>query len=182
MSIIFMILYVLSYVSSMSKSYWLSHWSNQVILEKENAIKNKFFYLSIYALFGFLNRKSNYLFLIHCTSVLSFLNIFLALMTFIANLCFVWMFLIATRNLHNKMLYSVMRANLRFFDSTPTGRIVNRFTKDVEATEESIPSSVKSLIDCSLAIISTLIIICSSTPFFILALIPITVVYILVQV
>ena len=98
------------------------------------------------------------------------------------NLCFVGMFIKATRFLHNKLLYCVLRSTLRFFESTPTGRIVNRFTKDVEATEDSIPSSIKSLIDCVLSLGKMVIIISVSTPLFIIALIPITVAYILVQV
>ena len=47
------------------------------------------------------------------------------------------MFIRATRVLHDKLLYSVLRGNLRFFESTPIGRIVNRFTKDIEATESN---------------------------------------------
>jgi ATP-binding cassette subfamily C (CFTR/MRP) protein 1 len=103
------------------------------------------------------------------------------LLTLVANISFVGMFIKATKFFHNKLLYSVLRSNLRFFESTPTGRIVNRFTKDIEATEESIPSSVKSLIDCFLSIAAPIIIICSSTPWFLLALFPIALCYILVQ-
>ena len=88
----------------------------------------------------------------------------------------------STKQLHNKLLYSVLRANLRFFDSTPTGRILNRFTKDVEATEDSIPSSIKSILDALFSLLSTIIIICSSTPLFLVALVPITVFYVFVQV
>lgn len=84
--------------------------------------------------------------------------------------------------MHNKLLHSVLRGDMRFFDSTPIGRIVNRFTKDIEATEDSIPSSIKSLIECFLSILSTIIIISSSTPLFIIALVPIMVFYIFVQV
>ena len=92
------------------------------------------------------------------------------------------MFIKATKFLHDKLLYSVLRSPLRFFESTPTGRIVNRFTKDVEATEDSIPYSIKSLIDCTLSLGKMVIIISVSTPLFILAIIPITIAYFLVQV
>ena len=92
------------------------------------------------------------------------------------------MFIKATRLLHDKLLYSVLRSPLSFFESTPTGRIVNRFTKDVENTEDSIPSSTKSLVDCVLSLSKMVIVISIITPLFIIAIIPISIVYLLVQV
>jgi hypothetical protein len=59
---------------------------------------------------------------------------------------------------------------------------VNRFSKDIEATEDSIPYSIKSLIDCILSLLSMIIVISTSTPLFLIALVPITVAYIGVQV
>jgi ABC-type multidrug transport system fused ATPase/permease subunit len=91
------------------------------------------------------------------------------------------MYIKATQILHKKLLWSVLRGTLRFFESTPTGRIINRFTKDIEATESSIPSSIQSLIDYFLSLVSTVIIISSSTPYFLIALLPITIFYIIVQ-
>lgn len=105
-----------------------------------------------------------------------------ALILLIGNICFVAMFIKATKILHNKLLDSILRGHIRFFDTTPIGRIVNRFTKDIEATEDSIPYSIKSLIECLLSMISTIAIISISTPLFLAALIPITAFYILVQV
>ena len=35
----------------------------------------------------------------------------------------------ASRTLHNQLLRTVMRARFNFFDSTPLGRIINRFSK-----------------------------------------------------
>jgi ATP-binding cassette, subfamily C (CFTR/MRP), member 1 len=51
----------------------------------------------------------------------------------------------------------------------------------VEATEDSIPYSVKTLIDHILSLMATIIIISSATPFIIFALAPVIVVYVLVQ-
>lgn len=42
----------------------------------------------------------------------------------------------AAQQLHDTTLRSVMRAPLRFFDITPMGRILNRFSRDVSNTEE----------------------------------------------
>ena len=35
-------------------------------------------------------------------------------------------------NLHEEMLCSVMKSPMAFFDSTPAGRVINRFSKDMD--------------------------------------------------
>lgn len=37
------------------------------------------------------------------------------------------------------MLHSVLRAPVRFFDTSPTGRILNRFSSDVDCMDERLP-------------------------------------------
>lgn len=71
---------------------------------------------------------------------------------------------------------------MSFFEQTPVGRIINRFSKDIEAVEGTIPESYKSLLRCLFQVFATVVVISVSTPFFLLALIPITVVYIFFQV
>lgn len=40
-------------------------------------------------------------------------------------------FLQISVNLHNRMFNSLIRAPAQFFDENPSGRIMNRFTKDI---------------------------------------------------
>jgi len=159
LNLIFILLCILSNLCDMASDFWLKDWSDETQKNADSALKNKYFRLFIYALLGFM----------YC------------FIGFLKNLCFVGMFIKATKLLHDKLLISVLKSTLRFFESTPTGRIVNRFTKDLEATEDSIPQSIKSLIDCIMNLIKMVVIISISTPLFIIALIPITIAYLLVQ-
>jgi len=45
----------------------------------------------------------------------------------------------ASGTMHKNMLNRILRAPMSFFDTTPTGRVVNRFAKDVDVTDNSIP-------------------------------------------
>jgi ABC-type multidrug transport system fused ATPase/permease subunit len=84
--------------------------------------------------------------------------------------------------LHKNMLHSMVRNKMSFFDSTPIGRIINRFSKDIEQIEIMIPQSYKIVIRCLFQLLITVAVITSSTPYFLLALIPMMIIYIFVQV
>ena len=167
LSFFFLLMYVLSNLADMGSSFWLSDWSDDALKNKSTLNETN---LNI-------NVKSN----LYRLAIYSALGLSKSFIGFMANLIFVLMFIKATKLLHNKLLFRVLRSDLKFFESTPNGRIINRFTKDVEATEESIPSAIKSLIECILSLSSTVIIISSSTPLVFLALIPVIIVYVLVQ-
>ena len=47
----------------------------------------------------------------------------------------------AARKAHDSMLARVLRAPLLFFDSTPLGRILNRFGPDIAALDEELPTA-----------------------------------------
>lgn len=45
----------------------------------------------------------------------------------------------ASKNLHNNMFSRVLCAPMRFFDLNPSGRILNRFSKDMGTIDELLP-------------------------------------------
>ena len=84
--------------------------------------------------------------------------------------------------LHASILKSGLRAPMSFFDSTPIGRIINRFSKDIDVVDRQLPRTLHSWIVCSLSILGTVIVISYSTPMFLVVVLPMSVFYYLVQV
>ncbi|KAG8435477.1 hypothetical protein GDO86_013419 [Hymenochirus boettgeri] len=87
----------------------------------------------------------------------------------------------ASRMVHTLLLRNILQAPMRFFDTTPSGRIVNRFAKDVLTMDETIPMSFRSWIACFLGVIGTLVVICLATPIFAAVAVPIAILYYFVQ-
>jgi ATP-binding cassette, subfamily C (CFTR/MRP), member 1 len=52
----------------------------------------------------------------------------------------------ASNILHDNMLGGVLRAPMSFFDTTPKGRIVNRFAKDVDYVDRYIPMTFAGML------------------------------------
>lgn len=71
---------------------------------------------------------------------------------------------------------------MSFFDTTPLGRIVNRFSKDVDGIDVTIPSVVHMWLYCLLHVCSTLVVISISTPLFLVVIVPLMFLYYFVQV
>lgn len=158
LTVVFSIFFTSSIIGLAASSFWLSEWSNDSV-DPIKAEENKYFRLSVYLGLGFLQ----------CGLLM------------IANILLVIMFIKGARFLHKKLLSSILRSTLHFFESTPTGRITNRFSKDIEALETAIPDSFKIVIFCLSNILNTLIIVSYSTPYVLFFLVPIFFIYTFIQ-
>jgi ABC-type multidrug transport system fused ATPase/permease subunit len=44
--------------------------------------------------------------------------------------------------LHNRLLDAIMRLPSSFFDTNPSGRVINRFSRDTEIMDSVLPMSI----------------------------------------
>lgn len=88
--------------------------------------------------------------------------------------------LVASKYIHRRLLESVMHAKFRFFDSTPLGQLMNRFSKDVELVDQEIAPVAVGVVHCMASIITIVILISVITPAFLIAGVFISVMYFLI--
>ncbi len=65
----------------------------------------------------------------------------------------------ASRSLFEEMLNVVLRAPMSFFDTTPTGRILNRFSKDVYTLDGQLVATMRSYLATLASVIGTIIVV-----------------------
>nr|CAD7203960.1 unnamed protein product [Timema douglasi] len=83
--------------------------------------------------------------------------------------------------LHNGLLRNVLRLPQSTFDTTPTGRILNRFSSDINTLDVMFPMVLRFCIPHIYRLIATLCVISYSTPIFIVVIIPVSVIYYFIQ-
>ena len=71
---------------------------------------------------------------------------------------------------------------MTFFDTTPVGRIINRFSQDVKAIDNDLPETFMEVLYSLFMVLSVFVVIIYSTPIFLVLVIPLGVVYITLQV
>lgn len=87
----------------------------------------------------------------------------------------------ASELLHNKMLARILHAPMSFFDTTPMGRVLNRFAKDVDTVDITIRFNIRMLLVQAFRTLVCFIIICMETAFFLVVVLPLGVAYYLLQ-
>lgn len=66
----------------------------------------------------------------------------------IAFLCLTMGLLKGASQMHQNMLYYVLRGAMKFFDTTPVGRILARFGQDVDVLDNKITTDVRTWMNC----------------------------------
>uniref|UniRef100_A0A8C2TFQ1 ATP binding cassette subfamily C member 8 n=1 Tax=Coturnix japonica TaxID=93934 RepID=A0A8C2TFQ1_COTJA len=111
-------------------------------------------------------------------SILCCLGIVLCLVTSIA---VEWTGLKVTKKLHASLLNKIILAPMRFFETTPLGSILNRFSADCNTIDQHIPATLECLSRSTLLCVSALAVISYVTPMFLIALVPLAIMCYFIQ-
>ena len=87
--------------------------------------------------------------------------------------------LAASRRIHTRLMQSIMHAKFRFFDTTPLGQIMNRFSRDIEAVDQEIAPTAVGVVHCLFSLLTVIILISVITPPFLIATVFIAILYFL---
>ena len=83
----------------------------------------------------------------------------------------------AAKNVHKRLFGVVMEAKTSFFDATPIGRILNRFSSDLYTVDDSLPFILNIFLARLFAVVGVLVICVYSVPWIVLLLVPLGFVY-----
>ncbi|KAJ8918452.1 hypothetical protein NQ315_008149 [Exocentrus adspersus] len=83
----------------------------------------------------------------------------------------------ASRKLHNLMFDKIVYAPMRFFNTNPPGRILNRFSKDIGAVDELLPLSLLDTLETALNVAAITLVVGSLNPWILLPTIVILVIF-----
>lgn len=152
--------YVFAYSCSMGSSVWLSIWSNDKPGED-----------------GTLDTALRDLRL----GVYGGLGITFAILILFGGLFITYGTMKAAEKLHHEMLHNVLRSPMSFFDTTPLGRIVNRFSKDVDVVDLVIPQILQLWMGTLFQVLAVIVVISIGTPLFLAAAVPNFILYYFLQ-
>ncbi|KAL3471411.1 P-loop containing nucleoside triphosphate hydrolase protein [Aspergillus californicus] len=144
-------------VAQVLGSFWLKHWTE--MSETQSASSSGKF-IGVYLAFGLGS----------------------SLLVVLQNLI-LWIFcsIEASRKLHERMAFSIFRSPMRFFETTPSGRILNRFSSDIYRIDEVLARTFNMLFGNAAKAIFTLFVIAASTPWFLILVIPLGYIYLSYQ-
>ncbi|XP_053694450.1 multidrug resistance-associated protein 1-like [Sabethes cyaneus] len=148
---------VLNQAAAMYGSIWLTDWSEDPEAATDPSVRDM--YLGVYGGLGGIQ----------------------SLALLVASITLALGCLKAANTMHNNLLESTLRMPMSFFDTTPQGRIMNRFSKDVDVADNTLPNSIRMWLLMFFNVIGVFIMIGISTPIF-LATVPVfLVIYYIIQ-
>uniref|UniRef100_A0A665WVS5 ATP-binding cassette, sub-family C (CFTR/MRP), member 3 n=1 Tax=Echeneis naucrates TaxID=173247 RepID=A0A665WVS5_ECHNA len=157
LSVLICFLYGCQSATAIGANIWLSQWTNDA--SRNETKENVNMRVGVYAALGIAQ------------GILVMISSFTLAMGNIG----------AARKLHYSLLTNKLHTPQSFFDTTPIGRVINRFSKDIYVIDEALPATVLMFLGTFFVSLSTLIVIVSSTPIFAVVVFPLALIYIFVQ-
>uniref|UniRef100_A0A6M2DRX2 ABC-type glutathione-S-conjugate transporter n=1 Tax=Xenopsylla cheopis TaxID=163159 RepID=A0A6M2DRX2_XENCH len=142
---------------SIGSNMWLTVWSNDA--EHSAEPDKRDMYLGVYGALG----------------------IGQALAMFVGSLLLSLGTVLAAKVMHNALFSRSLKAPMSFFDTTPLGRIINRFSKDIDVIDNVLPMVIRTWINMLFTVVGTLVVISIATPIFAAVIVPIGIIYYFVQ-
>ncbi|XP_053153950.1 ATP-binding cassette sub-family C member 3 isoform X2 [Hemicordylus capensis] len=150
-------LYCAQNAASVGANVWLSDWTNQPLVNgTQQNVKMR---VGVYAALGLLQ----------------------GLIVLISSFTLAMGGIKAARSLHLGLLENKLHTPQSFYDTTPIGRIINRFSKDIYVIDEVIPPTILMFLGTFFNSASTMIVIIASTPFFAVVIVPLAILYFFAQ-
>lgn len=149
--------------TNMYSIFWITDWTtDEYLVNTSNQGQNEYvdrnvYYLVVYGVLGLIQGICLFLF-----GLISLLRI-----------------VRANGKLHARMLKCTFRSPMSFFDTTPIGRIMNRFSSDIDVLDDRMSRTYRLMMIFIFVLASTIIVISITTPIFLVALVPAGIVYIL---
>ncbi|KAI8910190.1 P-loop containing nucleoside triphosphate hydrolase protein [Gorgonomyces haynaldii] len=135
---LFMLL-VLMQVSRVGTDFWLTIWTNNSVPSFSQGA-----YVGVYSAWSVLQ----------------------ALFLYIFGVYFAYASTRASTIMHKSALHNILRAPVRFFDTTPIGRIMNRFSKDQDSVDNTIMPVIRIMCMNMSNAISVFAVVVYATPWF----------------
>ncbi|XP_044843536.1 ATP-binding cassette sub-family C member 12 isoform X7 [Mauremys mutica] len=85
----------------------------------------------------------------------------------------------ASSMLHDDVFYKILLSPMSFFDTTPTGRLMNRFSKDIDELDVRLPFHAENFLQQFFMVISVLIIIAIVFPFLLIAVVVLATIFVI---
>uniref|UniRef100_A0A8B9GD15 Multidrug resistance-associated protein 1 n=1 Tax=Amazona collaria TaxID=241587 RepID=A0A8B9GD15_9PSIT len=146
-------LFMCNHIASLASNYWLSLWTDDPVINGTQQYTNV--RLGVY---GALGISQGLLVLIYSSRGI-----------------------LASRHLHLNLLHSVLRSPMSFFERTPSGNLVNRFSKEIDTIDSTIPPIIKMFMGSTFNVIGACIIILLATPIAAVIIPPLGLIYLFVQ-
>ncbi|XP_061171411.1 ATP-binding cassette sub-family C member 5-like [Saccostrea echinata] len=165
--VLVLLVYIISIAVSTGTSWWLSYWLQQgggnTTIIGNVTVKN----MNIQD-----NPQLDFYALIYGMGVIA-----MVVFTVFRAFLFMKVTLRASSKMHDRNFRKILRCPMTFFDSTPIGRIVNRFSYDMDEIDVRLPASAEIFLMNILMIIFALISIAYVSPYFLIALLPLAVAF-----
>ncbi|XP_053314480.1 ATP-binding cassette sub-family C member 5 [Spea bombifrons] len=171
--LVIMMLFVLNVGSTAFSNWWLSYWIKQgsgntsVLLHNETMVSTSMkdnpdmlYYTRIYALSMFV----------------------MLILKAVRGVVFVKGTLRASSKLHDELYRRILRSPMKFFDTTPTGRLLNRFSKDMDEVDVRLPFQAEMFVQNVILVFFCLGVISFVFPWFLVAVGPLVVLFTILHV